>query len=376
MATNFNELRPHILVGPGDYIEEQLEIREWTQQDFADIIGVSIQTVNKLIKNKQPLSTAIASALATAFDQKAEYWLNLDALYQLQFSNFSNQTTEIQTRKEIYNQIPVNEMARRGWISKGKSLEELKNSVFKFFKSDKIDFSFFNNGLELSFKKSEKLAEKFNSSAAICWFQMAKNTASNFVDLPTYDGQKLKELYQEIANYSARKNGIADFLIALKSCGVKFFVLGHLKNTYIDGAAFINNNNPVIVYTGRYKRLDNFWFTIAHEIAHIIYHLKSANDWFIDSENNIISQHETEANSYAQQMLKHNEIKTFFLEISKYNISAEKIIACANLFSIHPALVVGALFHIKKIQPHWLHEFSEDIFADIPDIYQIDKQLV
>lgn len=375
MATNFHELRPHILVGPGDYIEEQLEVRNWTQQDFADIIGVSIQTVNKLLKNKTNITTHIATALAEAFEQSAQYWLNLDALYQIQSSNFSSQKHEVQARKEIYNRIPVNEMARRGWLSKGNSFEEFKANILNFFGWDSLDFSLFDKTLGPSFRKSEKLAEKFNPDAALCWFQKAKNIASS-INLPLYNTEKLKKLYTEIAHYSSLENGVADFLTALNACGVKFFVLGHLKNTYIDGAAFISNNNPTIVYTGRYKRLDNFWFTVAHEIAHVIYHLNSAATWFIDIENNIINQQEIEANTYAQEMLKHHEIKAFFAQTTTNNITSQQIISCAEKLSIHPSLVVGALFYIKKIYPTRLHEFSEDILTQIPEVYQIDKHLI
>jgi HTH-type transcriptional regulator / antitoxin HigA len=375
MATNFSELRPHILVGPGDYIEEQLEVRGWTQQDFADIIGVSIQTVNKLLKNKTNITTHIATALAEAFEQSAQYWLNLDALYQIQSSNFSNQKQEVQTRKEIYNRIPVNEMARRGWINKGKSFEEFKANILKFFGWDSLDFSLFDKTLGPSFRKSEKLAEKFSPSAAMCWFQMAKNTACT-INAPAYNQDELKKLYKKIAYYSSLENGVADFLTALNACGVKFFVLGHLKNTYIDGAAFMDKHNPVIVYTGRYKRLDNFWFTVAHEIAHVIYHLNSAATWFIDIENNVINQQEIEANTYAQEMLKHHEIKAFFAQTTTNNITSQQIISCAESLSIHPSLVVGALFYIKKIYPTRLHEFSENILAQIPDVYQVDKYLM
>jgi HTH-type transcriptional regulator/antitoxin HigA len=50
----------------------------------------------------------------------------------------------------------------------------------------------------------------------------------------------------------------------LNNAGVVFFVLPHLQKTYLDGAAFFVDHTPVIVYTGRYKRIDIFWFTVAH----------------------------------------------------------------------------------------------------------------
>jgi antitoxin HigA-1 len=86
MSNHFNNLRPHILITTGDYIEEQLEVRGWTPENLATSIGISIANTKKLIKNKTPLTTDIAHRLADAFDQTPQYWLNLDALYRQQAS--------------------------------------------------------------------------------------------------------------------------------------------------------------------------------------------------------------------------------------------------------------------------------------------------
>ncbi len=375
MTTHFNEIRPYILVGPGDYIDEQLEVRGWTQEDFADIIGVSIQTVNKLIKNKSQITHDISVLLAKAFDQTPQYWLNLDSLYRIQSSDFLVKGKEVEIRKEIYTRMPINEMNKRGWLEKGETLEELKSSVLKFWKWTALDFSNLDKTIRPSFKKSEALSKNFNSFYAMCWFQMAKNVAST-ISAPIYCQDKLQVLYSEIASFSARENGITDFLSKLHLCGVKFFVLGHLKNTYIDGAAFMDNKNPVIVYTSRYKRLDNFWFTLAHEIAHILCHLKSSPEmWFVDMANNDINKQEIEANELAQKMLKHDEIKMFFTNKMEY-IPSQQIKICADELNIHPCLVVGALAYLKKTYHNRLHEFGEDPLCKIPEKYLIDKQLL
>ena len=56
-----------------------------------------------------------------------------------------------------------------------------------------------------------------------------------------------------------------------------------------DGACFFQEDNPVIVYTGRYDRVDNFWFTLAHEIAHVLLHLdkKKCNAFLDDTVDRV-----------------------------------------------------------------------------------------
>ena len=80
----------------------------------------------------------------------------------------------------------------------------------------------------------------------------------------------------------------------------------------------MDNDNPVIVYTGRYKRLDNFWFTLAHEIAHVLLHLKG-DLCFIDDESHSNDAAEKEANELAQAKLKHNEITDYFRNHTGYS---------------------------------------------------------
>jgi HTH-type transcriptional regulator/antitoxin HigA len=65
----------------------------------------------------------------------------------------------------------------------------------------------------------------------------------------------------------------------LKKTGVIFLIIPNLEKTYTDGSACWVNKNPVIALTGRYKRNDNFWFTLAHEIGHDLLHarLKALN---------------------------------------------------------------------------------------------------
>jgi HTH-type transcriptional regulator / antitoxin HigA len=373
MSINFSKLRPHILLGPGDHIEEQLDVRNWTQEDFADIIGVSIQTINKLIKNKTQITASIAVALAEAFDQMPQYWLNLNALYQLQVTDYTAKVSEVHIRKEIYQRMPINEMTKRGWIRKGKSFQDLVTAILQFWNWSQLDFTQLDKQTRPAFKKSDAFSKNFSPHFALCWFQMAKNLATQ-IEVPTYDRAGLESLYHQMVHYSVRENGVAAFLDALQAVGVKVFILGHLKETHIDGAAFMDRQNPVVVYTARHKRLDNFWFTLAHEIAHILLHITASTFWFIDIESNETNQQEIEANELAQKVLKHPEIMAFFDGKTDY-LQTPQIRACAQTLDIHACLVIGALTHTRKVHHSRLHEFNEDLISKIPEHFLLDQKL-
>ena len=64
--------------------------------------------------------------------------------------------------------------------------------------------------------------------------------------------------------------------------------VNHLPKTHLDGAALrLPDGRPVIGLTLRYDRIDNFWFTLLHELAHVGLHLDldKDEDGFVDDHS-------------------------------------------------------------------------------------------
>ena len=68
---------------PGDFLKEELEARGWSQAEFAEIIGRNPATVNRIILGKAKITPEMAYLLEKALNIAAEYWLNLESIYQL-----------------------------------------------------------------------------------------------------------------------------------------------------------------------------------------------------------------------------------------------------------------------------------------------------
>jgi HTH-type transcriptional regulator/antitoxin HigA len=78
-----NDYQPLLNIGPGAFIKEELEARNWVQEDLADVVGLSLKHINELIKNKKPVTIETARLLSSAFGQSPQYWINLDTNYRL-----------------------------------------------------------------------------------------------------------------------------------------------------------------------------------------------------------------------------------------------------------------------------------------------------
>ena len=87
---------------PGEFIQEELDARNWTQSDLADILGRRVNQVNQIIKGKTGVTPETAKALGAAFGTSPQYWLNLQVAYDL--SKVQDQSDSIQRRaKPVLN---------------------------------------------------------------------------------------------------------------------------------------------------------------------------------------------------------------------------------------------------------------------------------
>lgn len=126
----------------------------------------------------------------------------------------------------------------------------------------------------------------------------------------------------------------------LNRSGIHLVFEPHLPKTYLDGAVCLTaDGNPVIALTLRHDKLDNFWFTLMHELAHIALHVDGSNTWYIDDlDSGSLEKNEQEADALAQQAL----ISYDDCNLLKSQDPAD-IKALAQQLSISPSIVAGRL---------------------------------
>lgn len=187
---------------------------------------------------------------------------------------------------------------------------------------------------------------------------------------------------RDLIKLSVKENGPLLALEHLRKIGIKLVIERHLPKTYLDGATtLIEKNNPVIGITIRYDRLDNFWFTLMHELAHIARHYGQDVDSFYDEKllekNGIeISIKEREADEWAGESI---------LPESKWEISNAKITptamatqSLANELGIHVAVIAG-IVRYKHQNFYYLNRIVNDEDAKVrklfPDVFKVKTKI-
>lgn len=364
---------PFLNIGPGEFIKEELEERNWKQEDLAAILGMSLKSVNKLIMNKQAITISTARLLAKVFGQSPQYWMNLDTNYRLRLQKEDQKEREVGIKASVFQYMPFKEMVSKGWLPASKTTDGIEKDVKSFWEITALDFAFIERRAALNFRKSPAY-DQFNKYYALTWFRMAQKCAGKY-KVNQYSKPALQAISEKFNDYTITDDGVPRFLSDIQTAGVKFFVLSHLQKTYIDGASFLDGVHPVIVFTGRHNRKDNFWFTMAHEIGHVLLHLKKKDDYFIDNLDELETEgKEQAADKMAEEMIRTREVLHFFRTFGKY-VSRDRVLNCARELNIGPDVVVGILQHHKKLAPRNLNDLKTPILRLIQDKYITEKHL-
>jgi len=296
------------------------------QKDLAPLLGAKSR-VSEILSGKRPLTLAMARALHLKLKIPADILLGRDEAEMPEAINPAD--------------YPVKEMHKYGWFEKWKGLdwsevkgeaEEMLQAFFSMFSGPR-HFAFNRAG----FRDSSQLDE-----CSLDAWRCRVLTVAGKRPLPAFDpGEITPTTLSELAQLSRFRDGPRRALEFLQDRGIAVVIASHLSKTYLDGAALLGaENRPVIGLTLRHDRFDNFWFTLFHEVGHVLLHLGEDNrSFFDDTESGDTSRLEAEANEFA---LGHLIPAWEWRRIQNLRL-ADEIRTEAKRLKIHPSIIAGRL---------------------------------
>lgn len=332
-------LTPARVSPPGRILKRELEARGWTQKDLAEIMERPHQTINGIVNGNKQITPETALGLAEALGTSAELWTTLESKYRLYLakkdSAQSSDDSNIARKSRLYSFAPISEMTKRGWLSTADTIDEMEEQVCRFFNISHLQET---PQLAVSCRQAENRTPE--TSAQMAWAKRVENIAREQA-VSEFDRERLKAAVPEILSYASAPEGVELVAEKLRSLGVHFAILPQLSKTFLDGAAFYLEGRPVIALTLRYDRIDNFWFTLMHEIGHIVAGHKGS--YLDDMDNLEVNQEETEANQLSASWLLNEQELMSFVRSTKPYFSEKKVLDFARSQQRHPGIVVGRL---------------------------------
>ncbi len=330
---------------PGDFLREELEERGWSQTDFAAILDRSVGMVNDLLVAKRTITPETAQRLSAALGTTPEYWLNLEAAYQL--SKIGSHSKEaIGRRASVYSYAPVKEMSKRGWIAVSDDPAVLEARVLRFFGTSSVAEE------PQPFRHAARKASSYGAPltrAQLAWLARAAQIAKS-MPIGRYSTSKLDQAIENLKLLLEHPEEIRHVPRILGEAGIRFVVIEGLPSNKVDGAVLWIDENPTVVLSLRFDRIDNFWFVLFHELGHV-----RAGDDLIDidltpsDQSSDRPEAEIAADRFAQDHLMPQSRLDNFVARVKPMYTQLQIEAFARTLHVHPGLVIGQLHYRREI---------------------------
>lgn len=324
--------RSYIATPPGATIKEQLSDRGMSQKEFAARMDMSEKHISKLINGDVHLTPDVAVRLELVLGVPAKFWNNLESIYREKLVKVEMENT-MDTDIELAKQFPYSEMSRFGWVPETRDAKEKVIYLRKYFGI--VELSLLENE-QITRIACRRLAITEKSDLALmAWVQEAKIIARGIQTEPI-NIKGLIAAIPDIRKMTVMKPN--EFCPKVKKyladCGIALVFLPHLKGSFLQGATFFDGNKIVVGLTARGKDADKFWFSLFHELAHIVL-------GHVGQINGISDEDERAADTWSEETLINK--KEFNAFIKEKDYTEQSIIRFAKEQGIAPGIVVGRM---------------------------------
>ena len=345
METNYiSDLAIH----PGELLEETLEDVGMSQAELANRMGRPKQMINEIIKGKKSITPATALELEDVLGIPSHIWMGLENEYQIVLAK-AEELKQREEETQLLTRFPYAELAKLGFVKSTRKAVEKVEELKKFFSVAKLVQISQVKAYQPAFRVSDHNSVSHEAIAA--WIQAGRTRASS-IETDTFDKKRLQSLLPEIKalmNLEDINESIKALREMLASCGVAFVMLPHFKKTKVNGATFWTDdkNKAVIVMSLKGSYSDMFWFSLFHEIAHILLHDK--REMFLEDGYNTakFQKQEDEANAFARDFLIPEDAFESFVNAGLF--TQESVELFASKVGVKPSIVVGRLMHEKVV---------------------------
>lgn len=334
--SNYIEFKDKVAFHPGYYIKEIIDESGLTQADFARRLGTTPKNISVLVRGEQSLSVDIANRLSMMLGTSIEYWLNLQQAYDVMTAEFMR-LNELERERDTFKLIDYNYFRDyMGLPDIPRKVDEQIDNVRRFLAVSSL-VVLEEKDLAVDFRGYKDELSRSNIVNSNVMVQIAINETLK-ANVPQFDKKKFESCIDYLLRQTVNHDGFLESIRAvLKETGVYLVVLPNLKNSGINGATKRINGRVMIFVNDRRHYEDTFWFTLFHEIGHVL-----------NGDLGPTSERESEADLFARRMLIPEEAYCDF--IKHYDYSDENNISCfADSIDRDPGIVLGRLLIERKV---------------------------
>lgn len=342
------EFTPDWFSKPGDSLRGLMLRRSINAQEVAHHLDGGMKTLRGLLDGSNPIDSDHASVLAEAVGGTISFWLKRQEQYEAALERAVDRAAAVEADDWLL--LPVPGGKPRGRLTQEKKRDEVRRRL-RFFNVGTIDAWQARYG-KICTSTMFRTSTAFDSDdgAVLMWLRDGE-LSSDLVSTRPWDADNLQDRLDSIRKLSKLRQPEV-FLPKLKElcaeAGVAVVAKRAPPGCRASGASrLVAPDKAMILLSFRGLSDDKFWFTVFHELGHLILHGAKT---FVDSDMNgdDLDESENEANEFASRMIVPEERAEEFRSLPA---DKTKMIRFSGKAGVSVGLLVGQMQHRKMIRP-------------------------
>jgi plasmid maintenance system antidote protein VapI len=327
-----------------------------TQTELAARMGRPLKTVNEIIKGKAAITPETALQLERVLGAPAHFWLTREKHYREYLERLADRR-RLQRQVPWLEELPLAFLRRLGFVSRSRDKLRLVGECLSFFGVASVEaWERWLGRSAAAFRSSEKFAK--GRGAVAVWLRLAEIKAQK-VETDPFSAATLRAALPALRSLT-RETDPQVFQKELQAiCAragiVVVFVPRPPKCPLWALTRWLRPDRALVVVSLRYKTNDHLWFSLFHELGHILKHGKRLQFPEGDGIGGLDPAKEQEADAFARDCLIPPEQWRSFTRAPR-EFSREEVLAFARRVGVAPAIVVGRLQREKRLPYHMLND--------------------
>lgn len=290
---------------PGATLRRILESHGMSQRDLARRTGLTPKHVNQLLAGTVPLSAEVAERLSLVTGVPALTWNRLEADHRTVQMGAQRQR-DLHAEHAWVNSLPVNELVRRGELPSEPADQSSRALQLLAYFGVASPAAWREMWLRPNAALRQSTAFEADQGAVATWIRQGENKA-RAIRFAGFDPAALRDLVPDLRALTRvdPHPALLQAREALAAVGVALIFQPEFAGSRLNGATgWVGPGRPFILLSGRGKRADIVFFTLFHEIGHLLKH--GRKETFV-TDADVTGAHadprENEADDFARETL-------------------------------------------------------------------------
>jgi Zn-dependent peptidase ImmA (M78 family)/plasmid maintenance system antidote protein VapI len=339
------EFTPDWFSKPGDALRSLMIRRGRAVDDMARVLDGGMPTLRGLLDGTCAITQRHATVLAEHLGGTSSFWIKRQSNYEAALERAVDRAAA--TEGEDWLLLPVPGDKPRGRLTVEKRRAEIRRRL-AFFNVGTLDAWEARYGRICSntlFRKSPAFTA--NNGAVLMWLRSGELGADLVSTHPWSVGNLLDRLetIRKLSNIRQPERFLPKLKQLCAEAGVAVVAQRAPPGCPASGASrMVASDKAMVLLSFRGLSDDKFWFTVFHELGHLILHGAKT---FVDADMEEIDESEREANEFASRLIVPESRSEEFGQLST---AREAVLRFSVSVGIAPGLTVGQMQHRQMIR--------------------------